>query len=306
MNKRVPSLFLSLLVGNKLWAAPCCGGAANIPSLISGDDQAQISTTLSSSQVVAEAPVGGGIKYRKPNDNETAQTLKLDAAALLSDRWQAGITVPITRRYRARGANEVSAYGLGDLSLSAGYEALPDWSYSAWRPKAIVFLSTTFPTGGSIYDAKELYRIDSRGRGFYSISVGALIIKNFGIWDSSFVVEGHRAFSRTLESDEGELKLNPGWGGSGTLAAGVSPWGGDFRLGLSLSPSFESPISTEGIISGQGEKVSLWTSAVQLSYMINELTSLSLTYSDQTLIKASDNSALNHSFAFLVQKRWER
>ena len=34
--------------------------------------------------------------------------------------------------------------------------------------------------------------------------------------------------------------------------------------------------------------------------------SLSLTYADQTWINASDNAALNQSFAFLVQKRWER
>ncbi|MFM8315996.1 MAG: serine protease spb1 [Deltaproteobacteria bacterium] len=289
-----------------IWAAPCCGGTANVPSLISGDDSAQVSATFLYSQIVAEAPVGGGIKYRKSGDNEIAQTLKLDAATLISDRWQMGLTVPITRRARVRGDNKVSSSGLGDLSLNVGYEALPSWTYSSWRPKALVFLSATFPTGGSIYDATQLYRIDSRGRGFYSLSAGSLILKTVDIWDLSLVVEGHRAFSRTVRNESGDLILNPGWGISGTLNVGLSPMNGDFRLGIALSPSYEDPVSTEGIFSGKGEKISLWTSSLLVSYMASDLVSMTLTYSDQTLIRASDNSALNKTIGILIQKRWDR
>jgi hypothetical protein len=299
-------LILFSFVGELALGAPCCGGTANIPSLISGDDSSQISTTLISSQVVAEAPVGGGIKYRKDNDQESAQTLKIDGATILSDRWQTGITIPVTRRARSRATNESAASGLGDISLNVGYEALPDWTYSSWRPKGIVFLTATLPTGGSIYEAKELYRIDSRGRGFYSLSAGALILKNWGVWDASIVAEAHHPFNRTISNEAGELNLQPGWGTSGSLALGLSPMGGDFRIGVSVSPSYESPITTAGLVSGQGEKVSLWTSSAQLSYMVNDLVSMSLTYSDQTLIKASNNSALNRTVAFLMQKRWER
>ncbi len=306
MTKAFLFSLLVLLLSKWSVAAPCCGGSANSLSLISGDDSAQITTTLISSQVVAEAPVGGGIKYRKTHDNETTQTLRIDAATLISDRWQTGLTVPVIRRVRTRGTHEASASGLGDVSLHVGFEALPDWTYSVWRPKAMVFITATLPTGGSIYDAKELYRIDSRGRGFYSLSAGALILKHWGIWDTSLVIEAHRPFSRTLKNEIGDLNLKPGWGTSGSLAVGVTPMSGDFRIGIALTPSYESPIATEGVVSGQGEKVSLWTSTAQLSYLANEFLSMSLTYSDQTLIQASDNSTLNRTFAFLVQKRWER
>jgi len=307
-NWKINCLIFSVIAVNfttLAFSAPCCGGTANIPSLISGDDSAQFTTTVISSQVVAEAPVGGGVKYRKPNDSEVAQTLKFDAATLISDRWQTGISIPLTRRSRSR-TTEATASGIGDVSLNIGYEALPDWTYSAWRPKGIVFLTTTFPTGGSIYDAKELYRIDSRGRGFYSLSGGLLLLKNWGVWDTSLVMEAHRPFTRTITNETGELRLIPGWGTSGSVSVGISPLSGDLRIGISLSPSYDSAITTEGVISGQGEKVILWNSAAQLSYMANENLSMSLTYSDQTFIKASDNSALNRTLAFLVQKRWER
>jgi len=277
-----------------------------VPSLISGDDRSQITATFSSANVVAESPVGGGIIYRSPSDNELAQTIRLDAATLLADRWQAGFTIPIVRRSRSRGANQVNAAGLGDVALSLSYEALPDWSYSAWRPKGILFLTGTLPTGGSIYDSTQLYRIDSRGRGFFGLGLGTLLLKSWGNWDASLMLEGHRAFSKSITNELGTLGLNPGWGGSAMLSAGVSPWGGDFRLGGAVTASVEEAVATDGILSARGEPMSLWTTSAQLSYMASSELSLSLIYSDQTLIRASDNASLSRGVAFLIQKRWER
>lgn len=287
-------------------AAPCCGGTANVPSFISGDDQSQITATVSTGSVVAEAPVGGGIKYRKENDNEDVQTLRIDGAVLLSDRVQVGMTLPMIRRSRARGPVSSDSMGPGDITFNLGYEALSDWTYSPWRPRGIFFISTTVPTGGSVYEATELYKLDSRGRGFWVVSSGALLNKTWGNWDCSFLIEGHHGFSRSIENALGELKLYPSWGGSGLFALGFSPSGGNLRLGLTVAPSLESATTTEGIFSGKGEPVKLWTSGAQISYLASRTTSLSLVYSDQTLIRASDNSALNRSLAFLYQTRWER
>lgn len=287
-------------------AASCCGGTANVPSLISGDDQSQLTATFSSVNVVAEAPVSGGIKYRKENDQENAQTLRLDVATLLSDRTQAGLTLPLIRRSRTRGPSSSNAMGIGDVVLNLGYEILSEWTYNDWQPKGIFFVSGTLPTGGSIYEAKELYNMDSRGRGFWSLSTGALFNKSLGNWDVSVLLEGHRSFSREIRNDLGVLKLNPGWGGSGLLAVGLSPGFGNLRLGLSVAPSFEEPTATEGIFVGKGEPIKLWTASAQMSYLLDRTMSVSLIYSNQTAIQASQNSPLNHSLAFLFQTRWER
>ncbi|NBX76918.1 MAG: hypothetical protein EBQ92_10225 [Proteobacteria bacterium] len=307
MIKRV-SLLVLLLNGFAvdLFSAPCCGGTANVPALISGDNQSQFTATFSAGNVVAEAPVEGGIKYRKDSDNETVQSFRFDGAILLSDRVQAGVSLPVIRRSRARGENFAEATGLGDVSVNFGYEFLPEWSYSLWQPRGLVFVSGTVPTGGSLYDAKELYKVDSRGRGLWVVSTGALFTKVWGNWDFSLLIEGHHGFSREIKNDLGVLQLNPGWGGSGLFSVGVSPAGGNVRLGLSVAPSVEEAIATEGIINGRGESVALWTSAAQVSYLPNNTTSMSLIYSDQTFIHASQNSSLNRTFAFLIQKRFER
>jgi hypothetical protein len=305
MNRLIALVFFGV-ISVRAFGAPCCGGTANVPSLISGDDRMQVSTTLSSSNVVAEAPVGGGIRFRSDSDTEIAQTLRIDAALLLSDRIQSGITIPVIRRNRMRGSTEAGATGLGDIALSLGYEVLPDWSYSVWRPKGIIFLSANLPTGGSIYDSTQLYRIDSRGKGFFSLSAGALLLKSWGNWDVSLLAEGHRSFSRSISNEMGVLTLTPGWGASGTLSVGYSPFSGAVRIGIGLSPSIEEPVTTEGLVVGEGEKQALWAASAQLSYMASDDLSMSLTYSDQTIIRASENAALNRTFAFLVQKRFER
>jgi hypothetical protein len=306
----IKRFFLFVLLSNavsiELFSAPWCGGTANVPALISGDNQSQFTATFTSGSVVAEAPVGGGIKYRKENDNETIQSLRFDGAFLLSDRAQVGITLPVIRRARSRGEYFAESTGLGDVAINLGYEVLPEWSYSPWQPRGVIFVSGTIPTGGSLYDSKALYKVDSRGRGLWGVSTGALLTKVLGNWDFSFLAEGHRGFSREIKNDLGVLQLNPGWGASGLLSAGLSPAGGNIRLGLSVSPSFEEPIATEGIISGKGESVALWTSAAQVSYLPNNTMSMSLIYSDQTFIRASQNSSLNRSISFLFQKRLER
>lgn len=306
----IKRFFLFILLFNavsvELLSAPCCGGTANVPALISGDNQSQFTATFASGSVVAEAPVEGGIKYRKENDNETIQSFRFDGAFLLSDRAQVGITLPVMRRARARGEYFAESTGLGDVAVNLGYEVLPEWSYSPWQPRGVVFVSGTIPTGGSLYDAKELYKVDSRGRGLWGLSTGALLTKVLGNWDFSFLVEGHRGFSREIKNDLGVLQLNPGWGASSLLSVGLSPAGGNVRLGLSVAPSFEEAIATEGIISGRGESVALWTSAAQVSYLPSNTMSMSLIYSDQTFIHASQNSSLNRTVSFLIQKRFER
>jgi hypothetical protein len=289
-----------------LFAAPCCGSTANTPSLITGDDETQVTTTITASSVVAEVNPSGKLKTRPESDRESAQGLRLDAATLLSDRFQIGLTLPTLRRNRERNTTQVEAMGLGDLSFQLAYELLPEWSYSDWQPKGFVFVGGTLPTGGSSYDSQMLYSIDSRGRGFYGASLGAFLMKNFGNLDFSLLLESHRYFQKTKLTDVGELVLSPGWGFSQTVNMGFSPGGSAFRLGLSLSHSHEDPVKTSGLFEGRGEPVSLWTPMVQLGFLAKRDLSFNVNFSDQRVLGNSKNTPLNQTLGVVIQKRWER
>ncbi|MEN0057817.1 MAG: serine protease spb1, partial [Bdellovibrio sp.] len=90
-------LFITLsLLSPSTWAASCCGGGFSIPALILGDDKAQWTSTFSSSHVSDE--VLADEKWLRRQDNNQTYTLKLEAATLLSDTWQAGFSLPLLLR----------------------------------------------------------------------------------------------------------------------------------------------------------------------------------------------------------------
>lgn len=292
-------------------AAPCCGAGSAAPTILTGDDRAQLSTSLSQSQVIGDAPASGLPVFRADGDVEQTQTLRIEGAFLLSDRWQIGASVPYIRRSRSTQAlASSSSNGLGDLGLSGAYEILPEWEYSAWKPRGFVFTQALIPTGGSIYessfDASDPWGLNARGRGFYAIGVGALLLKSHGDWDVSLMGEGHRSFSRTFSTPEGDLSLTPGWGGSATLAGGYSLTKLPLRFGLAVSPAYEGGVDAQGAVSSSSDSQLVWNASAQLAWMFGHGATLSAIYTDQTLIGPASNASLSRTLALLYQKRWER
>ena len=301
------SVFL-LVCGLSMQAvsAPCCGGSANNPSFLTGDDRFQVTSAVALSSVLAEAPVGGGLKTRSENDSEQSQVFRIDIASLISDRSQLSVTVPMIHRQRSRGVNEASGTGFGDLTVSASYEVLPDWNYHPWRPKGFLFVGGIVPTGGSVYESSELYAIDARGRGFWGASLGTFLLKSWSSWDVSLLMELHRFFNKERITELGILKISPGWGSQQMLSMGWSPGGGTVRLGVSLARNSESAVATSGVMEGLGAPTVLWTPSFQIGYLVSPDLSLGVSVSDQTLLRSSENTALARSVGFVMQKRWER
>jgi hypothetical protein len=302
---------LSLALSPSAHAAACCGAGSAAPTVITGDDRAQLSASLSQSRIIGDAPASGLPVFRADGDNEQIQTLRLEGALLLSDRWQAGASLPFSRRARSTPSSASSASGLGDIGLSAAYELLPEWEYSAWRPRGFVFVQALIPTGGSIYeasfDATEPWGLTARGRGFYALGAGTVFLKTWGNWDASAVAEAHRSFARTFAAQtDAELRLVPGWGGSAALAAGYSPARLPLRLGLAISPAYEGSVEALGLVDSTSDPQLVWNASAQLSWMAGHASALSAIYTDQTLMGPATNVSLSRSLALLYQQRWER
>jgi hypothetical protein len=295
-------LFILLLHSAQLWAAACCGGSSTSPSIITGDDQAQISASLAYAQVIGDAPVSGLPVFRGDGNSEEIQTLRLAGAALLSDRWQIGAQLPISRRSHATQGLDRSSWGLADVDLDVGFEALPELEYSVWKPRGFVFAHAIFPTGQSIYESTDALATDTSGRGFFSPGAGALFVKSWGIWDGTFLFEAHHGIARSF----GTLHVTPGWGGTLGLNAGVSPGMGPWRFGLGLSPLYEEGLHLSGDSSGDSASQLVWNATAQVSWMIRSDLSSSLVYLDQTLMGPAQNTSLNRAVSLQIEKRWER
>lgn len=293
-------------------ASSCCAAGSIAPTILTTDDRAQISATMIQSQVIGDAPAQGIPVFRADGDDEELQSLRLDGAILVTDRWQLGASIPFTRRARSSSSLESSSSGVGDIALNATYEILPEWEYSAWKPKGYAFAQGLIPTGGSIHEASfsasNPWGLDARGRGFFAAGAGVLLVKTWGDWDASVMTEAHRAFARSFDTTEGALLLAPGWGASLAAAAGYSLRGLPLRLGLSLSPGYESAVRAKLV--DQPESLStrqlVWNTSAQVGWMVSPAATLSARYTDQTLLGPATNVSLSRSLALLYQQRWER
>lgn len=296
--------FLSLVLvaaAARAGGAPCCGSTAAVPALLNGDDRFQISSALSLGRGIADADTAGDIERRASNDVENLYAFRLDVASLLTDRLQAGVSLPYVYRDRKQDDVAASASGLGDVAVNLGYEFLTDWSYSAWRPRGHAFVQLRVPTGASAIDESSLFSVHVRGRGYYSVGAGVLLTKSWGDWDVALVGELHRAFPRTKR-----FEFVPGWGGSLTVNAGVSPWTGPVRLGVTLGSRFEEGVATHGDSEHQAPGQDAIATGAQLSYLFNEEWSASLILTDESLIPVAMNTSLYRTVGFLFQRRWPR
>jgi hypothetical protein len=289
---------LSALFPASAHAAACCGGGFGLPSIIAGDDKAQLGSSYSFSEVSVDNVDSRGI-WRKWDEHQRVQTLKIEGAHLLSDRWQAGLTLPIIRR----SFSGQTYSGLGDISSSLAFEYLPDWDYNPIRPKGIGFIQITAPTGKSKSES-EIGGLDSRGNGFWAIGIGTILSKSIRSFDVFLTAEGHRSFKKEFSNSQVRGTLNPGLGGSLGLGGGfnLKSW----RLGTSISWAYEDPVKVRGTLNFDPSLERYATGVMALSYMPSDEWASTLTYSDQTLFGSPVNTSLARTVALQIQRRWGR
>lgn len=283
-------ILISILPLNFAWGSACCGGGFAVPSVISGEDKAQLTTSLTHSEVDTDVFADG--IWSKRHDKDQTQVLKFEVAHIFNDAFQVGAAVPVVKRYRA---DLGESSGFSDSSLQLGYEYLPDWDYNPWRPKGIGFITATIPTGKF-----DITRQENRGRGFWALGLGTLLTKTWVSWDTNTIAEVHRSFERTVD----DLKFKPGYGGS--FSAGLGYNIGAFRMGGSLMWNYEEAVRTEGLNVSDGSIERYATATIATSYVFENLWSVTASYSDQTLFGDPLTTTLSKSAGLTLQKRWSR
>lgn len=297
-------LLFTLLISQRSFAASCCGGGFSFPALILGDDKAQITSSLSTATISDDVLNSGFWIHRR--DNNSAQTLKLEGARLISDRFQFGASLPLVYK-----SNDVhtSSSGVGDVSLFLGHESFPERTFSRYKPKGISFLQLQLPTSPSIYDSSAETANESRGRGFYSLGAGIALVKSLKVWDFNYTGELHYSFSKDIDSSTlgGKTRLKPGLGTSHALGTGWNK--GPYRVGLAASMLFEEAIEAQGLnhaLDSQGSSQQSFTATLLASYMPNMESAWTFSYADQTLLGNPSNTSLTKTINISYQQRWPR
>jgi hypothetical protein len=289
------SSFLLLLNSTNALASACCSGGFAAPALIAGEQKAQFTQNLSLSEEHAYVDNEG--YWHDASEKEYIQTLRLEAAHIISDRWQVGISAPYLERSKAGN----SASGFGDISGTVGYEAVTDWTYDPWQPKTILFGQLIVPTGKSIYEFNDAMALDARGRGFYSTGIGGLLTKNWMKWDAFLTAELHKGFTKQVDNQQIQGELEPGWGHSYTVGGGYNTaW---WRFGASISTTHEDPVKVNGT---PGGSQNFTAAALSVSYFATTDLVGTLTYADQSLFGTPENASLQRTISLQFQQRWQR
>jgi hypothetical protein len=274
-------------------ALSCCGGNFALPALITGDERLLVTTTASYDTPSAQVLDSGIWRGTPP---EHLEILTLNGAYAISDRWQAGVTLPVIQDQKESESGAQSSRGLGDVGLGAAYELISDLNYDPSLPKMLVFTQLTVPSGHSVYDGTETTGTGIRGRGFYETGIGATLIKGFDRWDVLTILEIHKSYANS--------DARPGFGESLTVGGGCNL--GDFRLGATIAWSYEDPIHTNAE-TVESPSLTRWaTGTLSLSYLLTQEWATSFSYSDQTILGTPVNAVLNRSFIFSLQRRWLR
>jgi hypothetical protein len=260
-----------------------------------------LSTSYSRSKIHADVLTNGD--WRKRNEDDITETYKLEAAHIFQDRWQGGVSIPYQKRIRS-GAQAGSSSGLGDISFQMGYEFLPDWDYNIYRPKGIIYLSLIAPTGRSIYESSDGSGIDARGRGFWGLGVGTVLVKQWGPWDANTNFEFHYLFSKKVNNNVTNGVVRPGHGASAAVGGGWN-WK-EWRLGGLINWIYEASTDVSGTTASEGGLKRYAVASFPVSYMLSQDQSFILSYSDQTLFGSPYNVSLSRSISLFYQLRWGR
>lgn len=277
-----------------------------MPSLITGDEQTQVSLSFSSGSVIGDASIGEIPVFRSSSHDESLQILQLSGATLVSDRIQIGASVPLVQRQIRMQGDESGGTHVGDVTVGMGYEFLPEWSYSEWKPRGIGFIQLKLPTGRSVYEitaSEPLYW----GRGFYTLSMGAAFVKKWQLWDASISPEIHYSFNRDFQNASQTTIVLPGWGGSIAFTGGFRPGASDLRVGLTIQPIYEQPkeVVTFSELTRTAQQL-VWNTSLSLSLLLNPSLSANLSYSDQTLLGPAINTTLTRTVALALNYSWLR
>jgi hypothetical protein len=297
LSNLVVVLLISLIPFSNALAAACCGGAGALPSVITGDEKILFNGTILQSDLHVRVTQDG--VWRKQSALDRTQTLRLDYAQIIQDRFQVGFSVPVTQRQTG---TKDSSSGLGDINLQGGYEYLPDWDYNLYRPKGIGYLVLSFPTGRSKYETVNLS--ETRGKGFASIGMGTVLTKQWSMIDALLGFEVRRGFSRSFESNAFAGNLIPQWGR--TLSVGAGYHIQEFRTGAMISWNDED---SKQIITDQSQEEDaerFASGSVSLSYSSANQWSANITYTDQTLFGDPTNTTLSKTLSLSFQNRWAR
>lgn len=273
---------------NNVFAASCCGGSTSNSGLITNDDLTQFRTSYSFSETQTFVT---DQNLWIPDRSKSQRILSLGWNRIFWDRFQWSIETSIIENHHlSRGSSSAHQ---GDSQISFGYEALPEYNFSEWKPIVYIYSRLTAPTGISKYESGASEKNAVTGQGVWSMSFGFILLRSFGPLDLVLDSELIYGFSRQFNSSGKFIK--PGEISRSILKAGWNH--ANWRLGFNLVHLIELPSLVKDQTVNKTSQRSLLFPQLNLAYLISPLISTSVAYTRESLLGIAQNTYLNDIFS---------
>ena len=256
--------------------------------IITGDNQNEYSFSFAERAYIGATDSQGysTINNQSVLDQQSAYSLQFQH--IIADRLQAAVKTSLVQKQIRKQNRFENESGLGDIELQSSFEFLPEYTYSAYKPRGFVYLKGTMPTSHSLYNSNSSLFTDVRGSGLYSISLGSFFIKHLSSWTLKSGAEAQHLFGKTFNDVnlESYQKFYLPFG----IAYSNQNW--PITLGVNSTFNYQTPKVLTGSINSTSDKEYFWELSTFVNWTINREETLGLSLSDSSLIGKNINSSL--------------
>ena len=287
MNKLITTIFF-IFINFKVMAGSCCGGGSSSSLILVGDNQQEYSLGLTYRDDLGQTDNDGWAAFHNDKTVDQQTNFNFQYQRLVTDHFQAAIKSSLVQKDITKQNRHETTSGMGDIDLQATYEFLPEYTYSAIKPRGFTYLKLTMPTSKSLYNSDSPLYSDVRGTGLYSLSAGVFFIKHISAFTVKSAIEGQhffgKGFSTTTVEDYNKLIIPLG------LSYAFDP--APISIGTGATWSYQTKKTFTGSISGMADKEYFWELNFFSNWIIDRESTLGISYSDSTLVGKNINSSL--------------
>lgn len=278
----------------KSYASSCCGQSSSSYTILFLGQKSALNLGTGLTQVEGRVLSGSNDFYIWGQEKKAyKKRLSLDFAYSVSSRHQVFSKLSFFKNTYEDSFGSSNDNSMSDMALGYSYEILPEYTYSKWKP--VVYLSSfiNLPFGVSAYDSSSLSEgAGVTGHNQFGAGLGVSARKVFYPFTVLAQVKVVRLFSDTINN----LKVSGFYDGSASfLLSYASKIGGlGFSSGVTWSYLSQKKFTDGRSSSDSSDSVTLLISAQKV---LSDELSVSLSYSDQTILGTPQNTLLSKVYS---------
>lgn len=282
------------------FAASCCGGGSGSSVIILGDNSQEFSFGYAFRNDIGQTDNAGFSSLHSSSIVDTQKIYNLQFTRVYFDRFQLAVKTGVTTKVLDKQGRQENKSGMQDVELQNIFEFLPEYSYSALKPRGFTYLKLTIPMSKSLYDSESALFSDVRGPGFYGLGSGLLFTKKVSQFSFKSGMEYQYFFGKeySLAVLRDYYKVN--------IPFGISYGMESLPLILSLNSTWNYQSSKElvGRIQSKSPSEYFWDLNISSAYKLSDQSSVALSYSDSSIIGKSFNSPLYRTVGLSYNYGW--